>query len=147
MKNIKTFQIRYNTNSTNECERWRLIENGNEILVSDIIVDGHTYTTKDWVPELNEFKWHISCKGVCELKNTVAYITTVKEESVLTRHILKTISYRILGTLITVGSAFSLGISLELSSLIGIGELLFKPIVYFIHERVWYKFIRIGTKK
>ena len=76
----------------------------------------------------------------------MAYITTVKQESVLTRHILKTISYRILGTLITVGGAYSLGVSIELSSLLGVGELLLKPIVYFFHERVWYKFIRIGSK-
>ncbi len=146
MKKIKTFQIRFNTQSTNECDRWRLIENGSETLVSDIVVNGHTYTTKDWIPELDEYKWHISCKGHCEIKNTVAYITTVKKESVLTRHILKTISYRILGTLITVGGAYSLGVSIELSSLLGIGELLLKPIVYFLHERIWYKFIRIGSK-
>ena len=146
MKKIKTFQIRFNTQSRNECDRWRLIENGSETLVSDIVVNGHTYTTKDWIPELDEYKWHISCKGHCEIKNTVAYITTVKKESVLTRHILKTISYRILGTLITVGGAYSLGVSIELSSLLGIGELLLKPIVYFLHERIWYKFIRIGSK-
>ena len=146
MKKIKTFQIRFNTQSTNECDRWRLIENGSETLVSDIVVNGHTYTTKDWIPELDEYKWHISCRGHCEIKNTVAYITTVKKESVLTRHILKTISYRILGTLITVGGAYSLGVSIELSSLLGIGELLLKPIVYFLHERIWYKFIRIGSK-
>ncbi len=88
MKKIKTFQIRFNTHSTNECDRWRLIENGSEILVSDIVVDGHTYTTKDWIPELNEYKWHISCEGHCEIKNTVAYITTVKQESVLTVDLL-----------------------------------------------------------
>lgn len=61
----------------------------------------------------------------------------------LTRHILKTVSYRILGTLITVISAYSLGVSFELSSLLGVGELLIKPVVYFLHERVWYKWIRI----
>jgi uncharacterized membrane protein len=61
----------------------------------------------------------------------------------LKRHILKTISYRILGTLITIISAYTLGVSFELSSLLGIGELLIKPVVYFLHERVWYKFIRV----
>jgi len=61
----------------------------------------------------------------------------------LTRHILKTVSYRILGTLITIISAYSLGVSFELSSLLGVGELLIKPVVYFLHERVWYKWIRI----
>ena len=55
----------------------------------------------------------------------------------LKRHILKTISYRILGTLITVISAYALGASFKMSSLLGVGELLIKQIVYFLHERVW----------
>ena len=65
------------------------------------------------------------------------------EESPLTRHILKTLSYRILGTLTTVIVAYSLGASIEMSSLLGVGELLIKPIIYFLHERLWYKFIRV----
>jgi uncharacterized membrane protein len=65
----------------------------------------------------------------------------------MVRHILKTLSYRILGTLTTVFVAYSLGASLELSSLLGVGELLIKPVLYFFHERVWYKYIRIGNKK
>lgn len=65
----------------------------------------------------------------------------------LKRHILKTISYRILGTLTTVLTAYALGVSVELSSLLGIGELILKPIIYFFHERIWYKWIRIGNKK
>lgn len=59
------------------------------------------------------------------------------------RHVLKTISYRVLGTLTTVLTAYTLGVSLELSSLLGIGELMIKPTLYFFHERVWYKYIRI----
>jgi len=59
------------------------------------------------------------------------------------RHILKTLTYRILGTLTTVITAYLLGASIEVSSLLGIGELLLKPIIYFIHERIWFKFIKI----
>jgi uncharacterized membrane protein len=62
----------------------------------------------------------------------------------LKRHILKTISYRILGTLITVIVAYSLGASLKVSSMLGVGELVLKPVIYFFHERVWYKYIRIN---
>lgn len=143
MKESKNYQVRYNTNSKSEDERWRLIENGNEILVSSILIDGHTYTSKDWISEINEWKWHISCTGYCEVKNGVAYITTVKEQSVLLRHFLKTISYRFLGTLTTVLTAYFLGASLELASFLGVGELLIKPIIYFFHERMWYKFVRV----
>ena len=139
----KTYQIRFNTNSKREDEMWRLIENGNEMLVSDIIIDGHTQTTKDWLPEINEYKWHVSCVGYCTIKNNVAYIKTIKEESVLIRHILKTISYRFLGTITTVSVAYSLGATIEVSALLGVGELILKPFVYFTHERLWYKYIRI----
>ena len=139
----KTYQIRYNTISKNESERWRLIENGNEILVSDIIIDGHTHTTKDWMSEINDYKWHISCVGHCVVKNNVAYIKTIKEESVFVRHILKTITYRFFATLTTIGVAVYLGASIEVSSLLGLGELLIKPIIYFFHERIWYKLIRV----
>ena len=45
----KKFQIRFNTVSTSEDDRWRLIEDGKETLVSDIVVNGHVYTTKDWL--------------------------------------------------------------------------------------------------
>jgi uncharacterized membrane protein len=65
----------------------------------------------------------------------------------LKRHVLKTVSYRILGTLITVIAAYSLGVSFEMSSLLGVGELLIKPIIYFLHERIWYKWIKFGLKK
>lgn len=145
-KESKTYQIRYNTVSKDDTERWRLIENGNEILVSDIIINGLTHTSKDWMSEINDYKWHISCVGYCKVKNNIAYITTIKEESVLTRHILKTISYRLLGTLVTVITALSLGIPLSVSAIFGISELVIKPILYFLHERVWYQKIHVKKK-
>ena len=61
----------------------------------------------------------------------------------LIRHILKTISYRFLGTLTTVGVAYSLGATIQMSALLGVGELVMKPFLYFAHERLWYKYVRI----
>jgi uncharacterized membrane protein len=66
-----------------------------------------------------------------------------KKDFALLRHVLKTISYRILGTLITIMTALYLGVSFEVSAFLGVGELLIKPLVYFIHERVWYKYVKI----
>lgn len=60
----------------------------------------------------------------------------------LQRHILKTITYRFFATITTITTALFLGASIQVSSLIGLGELLIKPIIYFIHERIWFKFIR-----
>lgn len=61
----------------------------------------------------------------------------------LKRHLLKTITYRILGTITTVVTAYLLGASLTVSSLLGVGELLLKPIIYFLHERIWFKYVRL----
>jgi uncharacterized membrane protein len=143
MSSLKTFHVRYNTHSTDDTNRWRLIENGNEQFVSNVIIDGYTFTSKDWMPEINENKYHISCQGYCKIKDNVAYVTATKEKSALIRHILKTISYRFLGTLVTITTAYFLGVSIEISALLGIGELLIKPLLYFLHERIWYKKIRI----
>ena len=61
----------------------------------------------------------------------------------LLRHFYKTITYRILGTIVTIIIAYSCGLSLQMSSLMGIGELIIKPILYFLHERIWFKYFRI----
>ena len=63
------------------------------------------------------------------------------------RHILKSISYRIVGTATTVILALMAGLPIKWASMVGVGELIIKPILYFLHERVWYKWIKYGLKK
>ncbi len=63
------------------------------------------------------------------------------------RHIAKAISYRILGTLQTVTIGYLFTGSFVISSTIGIIELCVKPVMYFLHERFWYKFIKFGVDK
>jgi len=63
------------------------------------------------------------------------------------RHIAKTITYRLLGTLVTATVSFILIGDLKLSATIGVAELLIKPFTYFIHERIWYKWISYGIQK
>lgn len=140
---MNQIQIRYNTKSVDDTDRWRIIENGKEHLTSGIVIDGKIKTSKDWIEEISDFKWHITCQGVINQKDGAVYVTTSKEKKVIVRHILKTISYRILGTLTTVATAYLLGASLELSSILGVAELVVKPLIYFVHERVWYKNIRL----
>ena len=60
------------------------------------------------------------------------------------RHILKSVSYRILGTITTVLLAISAGLPIKWAGIVGIGELIIKPIIYFFHERFWYKWIKYG---
>lgn len=142
MSTSKTYQIRYNTVSKDDNERWRLIENGNETLVANIIIDGSTYTTKDWMEEIQDYKWHVTCEGHCEIKNNIAYIKTIKEKSVLKRHILKTISWRIVGTIDTMILGWIVTGNPLTGLKIGILEILTKMTLYFIHERIWYKYFK-----
>lgn len=67
---------------------------------------------------------------------------TGKNDKPLLRHIYKTISYRILGTTMTIITACLCGLSLEISSIIGLSELIIKPILYFLHERIWFKYFK-----
>jgi uncharacterized membrane protein len=63
------------------------------------------------------------------------------------RHIAKTISYRILSTLIGFLLMWLISGSIKVGATFGVAELIYKPIQYYIHERVWYKWIKYGLKK
>ena len=63
------------------------------------------------------------------------------------RHIAKTISYRILSTLIGFIIMWLVTGSIKVGAAFGVAELIYKPIQYYIHERVWYKWIKYGLKK
>ena len=62
------------------------------------------------------------------------------------RHIAKSISYRFIGTITTIILTVSAGLPLKWAGMVGIGELVLKPIIYFLHERVWYRYIKYGLK-
>lgn len=63
------------------------------------------------------------------------------------RHIAKTISYRIVSTMIGFIIMYMVSGSVKLGATFSIVELLYKPIQYYIHERVWYRYIKYGLKK
>jgi uncharacterized membrane protein len=63
------------------------------------------------------------------------------------RHIAKTISYRIISTLIGFLLMWWMSGSIKIGAAFGAGELLIKPFLYFLHERVWYKWSKYGLKK
>ena len=64
-----------------------------------------------------------------------------------TRHIAKAISYRFLGTLQTTIIGYIFTGSLIIASSMGVVEMCIKPIMYFLHERLWYKWIKFGIHK
>lgn len=62
------------------------------------------------------------------------------------RHIAKTITWRIIGTLDTIILSGLITGSWELGLTIGGVEVITKMILYFLHERAWYKFSKFGVK-
>lgn len=61
------------------------------------------------------------------------------------RHIVKSISYRFLGTLQTALIGYAMTGDWVVASSMGIVELCIKPVIYFVHERVWYKWVSYGV--
>jgi len=62
------------------------------------------------------------------------------------RHILKTISWRIIGTLDTILLSWIITGSFKVGLAIGGVEVVTKMVLYFLHERAWYKFSKYGVK-
>jgi uncharacterized membrane protein len=62
------------------------------------------------------------------------------------RHLAKTISYRLLSTIIGFLIMWWVSGSIKVGTAFGVAELLYKPIQYYIHERIWYKYIKFGLK-
>lgn len=63
------------------------------------------------------------------------------------RHILKTITWRIIGTLDTMIISWVITGSWKWGLAIGGIEVFTKMILYYFHERAWYKFSKFGIKK
>jgi uncharacterized membrane protein len=63
------------------------------------------------------------------------------------RHLAKTISYRILSTGIGFITMWLITDSIKIGAAFSIIELMWKPIQYYIHERVWYRYIKYGVSK
>ena len=62
------------------------------------------------------------------------------------RHILKTVSWRIIGTLDTIILSGIITGSWKFGLAIGGVEVVTKMILYYLHERAWYKFSNFGVK-
>tara|TARA_A100001201_G_C4077205_1_gene197699 strand:- start:459 stop:671 length:213 start_codon:yes stop_codon:yes gene_type:complete len=63
------------------------------------------------------------------------------------RHILKTITWRIVGTLDTFLLSWLITGSVKIGAAIGTVEVITKMVLYYIHERAWYKLSKFGVKK
>jgi len=60
------------------------------------------------------------------------------------RHVAKTISWRIIGTLDTIILSGLITGSWEIGLAIGGVEVITKMVLYYLHERAWYKLSKFG---
>jgi uncharacterized membrane protein len=63
------------------------------------------------------------------------------------RHLAKTITYRLLSTAAGFVAVWIGTDSLKAGAVFSVAELIVKPILYYLHERVWYKYLPYGLKK
>ena len=60
------------------------------------------------------------------------------------RHIGKTISYRIISTFAGFLIMWCITGSIKIGAAFGVAEMIFKPVIYYFHERIWYRWIKFG---
>jgi len=63
------------------------------------------------------------------------------------RHALKTVTWRVVGTLDTFILSWLITGSWKTGLTIGGVEVVTKMILYFFHERAWYRYSKFGVKK
>jgi len=60
------------------------------------------------------------------------------------RHVAKAISWRIVGSIDSLLIAWLVTGSFELGAILGGSKLITATVLYYIHERIWYKHIKFG---
>jgi len=65
-------------------------------------------------------------------------------DNTIARHLAKTITWRIVGSVDTMLVSWFITGNLTVGLAIGGVEVFTKMILYFIHERLWYKFGKLG---
>ena len=62
------------------------------------------------------------------------------------RHIAKAVSWRVIGSIDTILIAWLITGSLQVGAAVGGVEIVTKTVLYYLHERVWYKWIKFGVR-
>lgn len=62
-RTVSLASIRYNTDSNGHDQCWRLILDGEEILVESVQILVPVFTSRDWIESAGRFKHHISVRN------------------------------------------------------------------------------------
>lgn len=76
--------------------------------------------------------------SILEMKRDTDQKKQVSEENIQ-RSLVKTISWRVVGTIATIVISYIITGTLALAFSIGVIELISKLVLYFFHERAWNK--------
>jgi len=63
------------------------------------------------------------------------------------RHLAKAVTWRVIASITTALIAWSFGLPPKIIGAVFLADLIIKFILYYLHERVWYKHIKFGIKK
>jgi uncharacterized membrane protein len=62
------------------------------------------------------------------------------------RHLAKAVTWRIIASVTTALIALYFGLPMTAVGAVFFADLVIKFVMYYLHERLWYKFIRYGIK-
>jgi len=63
------------------------------------------------------------------------------------RSLVKAITWRIIASIVTTLIAYYFGVPAKAIGLVFFADLILKFVLYFVHERIWTRFIKFGIKK
>lgn len=62
------------------------------------------------------------------------------------RHLTKAVTWRIVASIVTALIAWYFGLPPKAVGAVFVADLIIKFVLYYGHERLWYKYIRYGVK-
>ena len=63
------------------------------------------------------------------------------------RHLAKAVTWRVIASTVTALIAWAFGLPPKAIGAVFIADLIIKFVLYYAHERVWYKHIKYGVKE
>lgn len=63
------------------------------------------------------------------------------------RHLLKAVTWRIIASITTAAIAWFFGLPPKAVGAVFVADLIIKFVLYYGHERFWYKYVRLGVNK
>ena len=62
------------------------------------------------------------------------------------RHLAKAVTWRIIASITTAAIAWFFGLPAKAIGAVFIADIVIKFVLYYGHERLWYKYIKFGVK-